>query len=139
MSQPQNMSAFKSSLNQSPRSASRLGASAQRPLSASRMASPSRAPVASMYKSSNRPMSMRSVEGPKKSNHIIAYVLWFIIVFLLAWIILYAFSPSFVVTSDEVDTTKIILWSVVIALIVVTIVAIVYTEQKGKAKFSLNF
>lgn len=101
----------------------------------------SAAPVApgGSYRTGMRPKSLRET-GQKQRNHAIAYVLWFIIVFLLTWIILYAFGPQFVVSNDEIDQSKVILWSVVIALIVVAIVAIVYTEQRaGQKLISLNF
>jgi len=88
-----------------------------------------------------RPSSMgRATVNVRKTggNHVVAYILWFIIVFLIAWILLYAFGPSFVVTDDEVDQGKVILWSIVIAFLVVAIVSIVYTGNRGGAKFTLN-
>lgn len=114
--------------------------SARTPRPASARSPVSAVPSGSLYKATTRPKSMSRGLGGKQGNHMVAYVLWFIIVFLLTWIVLYAFSPSFVLTNDELDSSKVILWSLVISLIVVTIVSIVYTEQKaGQKLISLNF
>jgi len=122
-----------------------LRSSMNQPAAPLSMRSPSRSPVTNVpvvssgYYKTSRPKSLRET-GQKQQGHAIAYVLWFIIVFLLTWIILYAFGPQFVITNDEIDQSKVILWSVVIALIVVAIVAIVYTEQKaGQKLLSLSF
>lgn len=130
-----------SSLASLRQSLSQQAAPQQVPMARSPVRSPVAAPVVpgGSYKTSIRPKSLRET-GQKSRGHAIAYVLWFIIVFLLTWIILYAFSPEFVITNDEIDQSKVILWSIVIALIVVAIVAIVYTEQKaGQKLISLNF
>lgn len=121
------------------RSAAAQSSRTPRSLSAAR--SPvSAIPSGNLYKASSRPKSMPRGLGGKQGNHMIAYVLWFIIVFLLTWIVLYAFGPSFVITDGELDSSKVILWSLVISLVVVTIVSIVYTEQKaGQKLISLNF
>jgi len=132
------MSSSLASLRQS---LSQQAAAQQGSMGRSPTRSPISAPVApgGSYRTGMRPKSLRET-GQKQRNHAIAYVLWFIIVFLLTWIILYAFGPQFVVSNDEIDQSKVILWSVVIALIVVAIVAIVYTEQKaGQKLISLNF
>ena len=105
--------------------------------------SPTGAPLVGNYYGANavRPSSMSrgTVSVSKRGgNHVVAYILWFIIVFLIVWILLYAFGPSFVVTDDEVDQAKVILWSIVVAFLVVAIVAIVYTENRGGAKFTFN-
>lgn len=88
-----------------------------------------------------RPQSMgRGVVSVSKGsgNHMIAYILWFVVVFLISWVLLYAFGPSFVITEDEVNQGKVILWSAVISFLVVGIVSIVYTENRGGKKFSFN-
>lgn len=122
-----------------------LRSAMNQPAASQSLRSPTRSPVAAApvvsnnYYKTSRPKSLRE-SGQKQQGHAIAYVLWFIIVFLLTWIILYAFGPQFVITNDEIDQSKVILWSVVIALIVVAIVAIVYTEQKaGQKLISLSF
>jgi hypothetical protein len=57
-----------------------------------------------------------------------AYVLWFIIIAVITWFILYSLRPTWVqqttngTPNGQVDAGRVLLWSVVIALIVVLIV-----------------
>lgn len=128
------LASLRQSLSQQAAAQQARSPSARSPVSAAPAALP-----AGSYRTGMRPKSLRET-GQKQRGHAIAYVLWFIIVFLLTWIILYAFGPQFVVTNDDIDQSKVILWSIVIALIVVAIVSIVYTEQKaGQKMISINF
>jgi hypothetical protein len=57
-----------------------------------------------------------------------AYVLWFLIIAVITWFILYSLRPTWVqqqtnnVPNGQVDAGKTLLWSVIIALIIVLIV-----------------
>jgi hypothetical protein len=56
------------------------------------------------------------------------YVLWFIIIAVIAWFILYSLRPTWVQQetngspNGQVDAGKVLLWAIVIALIVVLLV-----------------
>jgi len=53
-----------------------------------------------------------------------AFFLWFIILTVVLWLILYSLKPSWVLkpNSQEVDTGKVLLASIIIALIIVVVV-----------------
>lgn len=54
-------------------------------------------------------------------------VLWFIIIAIIVWLIVYSLKPAWALNEDgDVDTGKVLLASIVIALIIVIIVWILY-------------
>jgi len=84
----------------------------------------------------NQPISALGTPEPvKSSNNVMNLVIYFIVIFIIVWILLYFLNPSFIQqvnTSTEKhngvqDNTKIFIWSVVIAII---IVAIIYFVKK---------
>lgn len=52
-----------------------------------------------------------------------ALIVWFVVVFILAWLVLYALKPSIVMKRGgrEVDTGKVLLGAAIIALVVIII------------------
>lgn len=59
-------------------------------------------------------------------------VLWFIIIAVIVWLIVYSLRPNWALNDDgELDTGKILLASIVIALIIVIVLYIIYAACRG--------
>ncbi len=54
------------------------------------------------------------------------YLVWFLIIAVVAWIVLFSLKPDFVKKPDgEIDAGKVILWAVIIGLIGIFIIWLV--------------
>nr|QBK91901.1 MAG: membrane protein [Pithovirus LCPAC304] len=59
-------------------------------------------------------------------------VLWFIIIAVIVWLIIFSLKPAWALNEDgDVDTGKVLLASIVIALIIVIIIWIIYAACSG--------
>lgn len=59
-------------------------------------------------------------------------VLWFIIIAVIVWLIIFSLKPAWALNEDgDVDTGKVLLASIVIALIIVIIIWIIYAACRG--------
>ena len=56
------------------------------------------------------------------------YLIWFLVIAIITWLVLYSLKPQFVLKTDDsgdVDTAKVLLWSVVIGLVGIILIWIV--------------
>lgn len=59
-------------------------------------------------------------------------VLWFIIIAVIVWLIIFSLKPAWALNEDgDVDTGKVLLASIVIALIIVIIIWLIYAFCRG--------
>jgi hypothetical protein len=59
-------------------------------------------------------------------------VLWFIIIAVIVWLIVYSLRPTWALNDvNELDTGKILLASIVIALIIVIVIFVIYSACRG--------
>lgn len=59
-------------------------------------------------------------------------VLWFIIIAVIVWLIIFSLKPAWALNEDgDVDTGKVLLASIVIALIIIIIIWIIYAACRG--------
>jgi hypothetical protein len=59
-------------------------------------------------------------------------VLWFIIIAVIVWLIVYSLRPTWALNEDgELDTGKVLLAAIVIALIIVIVLYIIYAACRG--------
>lgn len=59
-------------------------------------------------------------------------VLWFIIIAVIVWLIIFSLKPAWALNEDgDVDTGKVLLASIVIALIIIIIIWLIYAACTG--------
>lgn len=59
-------------------------------------------------------------------------VLWFVIISVIVWLIIFSLKPAWALNEDgDVDTGKVLLASIVIALIIVIVIWIIYLACRG--------
>jgi len=59
-------------------------------------------------------------------------VLWFLIIAVIVWLIIFSLKPAWALNEDgDVDTGKVLLASIVLALVIIIIVWIIYAVCRG--------